>query len=126
MRGRCGWLGVLIFAPLGLGAIPRAKLLRARSIITQVLRGGCYFHVYRSLCGLLEHFRGVNLEGRNVMHGLYQPHGPNGASRHGPQGWVWCDSLMGKLLTRWLSLVLHEAGVNIKRAVAKKNAGTAT
>ncbi|KAL3901399.1 MAG: hypothetical protein SGPRY_012282 [Prymnesium sp.] len=86
------WLGVLIFASLGIVVIPRAKLLRARTLIVQ---------------------------GRNVMHGLYQPHGPGGASCHGPQGWVVCDDLMRKQLTRWLSLVLHSAGVNIKRAISR-------
>lgn len=113
------WLGVLVFAPLGIVVIPRAKLLRARAVIAQVLKCGCYFDVYRSLCGLLEHFRGVNMEGRNVMHGLYQPHGSDGASRHGPQGWVVCTELMLKQLTRWLSLVMHSAGVNVKRAVSR-------
>ncbi|KAL3926660.1 MAG: hypothetical protein SGPRY_003197, partial [Prymnesium sp.] len=114
------WLGVLIFAPLGIVVIPRAKLLRARAVIAQVLRCGCHFHVYRSLCGLLEHFRGVNLEGRNIMHGMYRPHGPDGASKYRPQGWVMCDDLMRKQLTRWLTLVLHSAGVIVKRAIARE------
>lgn len=114
------WLGVIIFASLGVVVIPRDKLLRARSVITRVLRGGCEFHIYRSLCGLLEHFRGVNLNGRNVMHGLYQPHGPTGASRFGPHGWVWCDELMTKQLQHWLSLVASSAGVSAKRAVDRR------
>ena len=52
------------------------------------------------LCGLLEHLRAVNLQPRNVMFGLYRPHGPSGASRFGPSGWVTCDVLMRKQLQR--------------------------
>lgn len=114
------WLGVIVFASLGVIVIPRDKLLRARSVITRVLLGGCEFHVYRSLCGLLEHFRSVNFTGRNVMHGLCQPHGPLGASRFGPHGWVWCDELMTKQLQRWLTLVVSAAGVSAKRAVVER------
>ena len=72
------WLGVLVVVSLGLLVVPKAKLLRASGIIAQVLKGGRPFHVYRSLVGLLEHLRDVNLRGRNVMHGLYRPPGPSG------------------------------------------------
>ena len=114
------WLGVIIIASLGIVIIPTDKLLRARATITQVLESGCEFHVYRSLMGLLEHFRAVNLQGRNVMHGLYQPHGSEGASREGPSGWVHCDELMRKQLQRWLTLTLRSAGVSVKRALQRE------
>jgi hypothetical protein len=62
--------------------------------VATALSGRMEFHVYRALCGLLEHLRAVNLRGRNIMHGLYRPHGPGGASQEGPSGVVRCDQLM--------------------------------
>ena len=85
---------------LGIFAVPRDKILRAGATISVVLERGAPFHVYRSLCGLLEHLRAVNLQGRNVMHGLYRPHGPSGAAQEGPNGLVRCDVLMTKQLRR--------------------------
>ena len=38
-----------------------------------MLKNGQPFHIYRSLIGLLEHLRDVNLHGRNVMHWLNVP-----------------------------------------------------
>ena len=110
------WLGVLILAGLGIVVVPKAKLLRAAGTISAVLRGGQPFHIYRSLVGLLEHLRDVNLHGRNVMHGLYAPHGADGASRFGPSGRVDCDPLMTKQLQRWLSLLRRSAGVSARAA----------
>ena len=114
------WLGVLLIVSCGVVVIPRDKLLRAAAVIVRVLADGCEFHEYRSLCGLLEHFRAVNLQGRNVMHGLYAPHGPEGASREGPNGRVRCDALMIKQLRRWLHLIAQCAGVSAKVAVSRE------
>ena len=111
------WLGVLIIPALGLVVIPRDKLLRASACISRVLEDTVEFHEYRALCGLLEFFRAVNLHGRNVMHGLYQPHGPEGASRHGPAGRVVCSPLMRKQLQRWLRLVSRACGTSVKRSL---------
>ena len=94
------WLGVIIVAALGIVIVPKDKILRAMRTITIALGNRLEFSSYRSLCGLLEHFRAVNLSGRNVMHGLYQPHGPDGASRDGPDGIVRCTPLMTKQLQR--------------------------
>lgn len=58
------WLGVVIVASLGVVFIPQPKLLRALAAIVKVLESGCEFHEYRSLCGLLEHFRCVILKGK--------------------------------------------------------------
>ena len=110
------WLGVLLLTSLGLLVVPKAKLLRASGTITDVLKGGQPFHIYRSLIGLLEHLRDVNLRGRNVMHGLYAPHGAEGASRYGPNGRVFCDELMTKQLFRWHSLLRESAGVSARAA----------
>ena len=97
------WLGVLLVVSCGIVVIPKDKLLRAAIVVNQALGfDGVEFHVYRSLCGLLEHFRAVNLLGRHVMHGLYHPHGPSGASASGPNTTVMPTELMRKQLTRWL------------------------
>ena len=114
------WIGVLLIPALGIVVVPRAKLLRAARAIDTLLASGLEFHEYRSLCGLLEHLRAVNLHGRNVMHGLYVPHGPGGASRDGPSGWVTCDTLMRKQLERWNRLIWNSGGTNVRAALERK------
>ena len=104
---------------LGLVVVPRDKILRASAAIADVLDRGVHFHVYRSLCGLLEHLRAVNLQSRNIMFGLYRPHGPTGASKFGPTGWVTCDALMRKQLLRWQTLLFESCGVSVKRALLR-------
>ena len=114
------WLGVLIITALAIVVVPRGKLLRAAAAVSGTLQGGQPFHVYRSLIGLLEHLRAVNLRGRNVMHGLYAPHRPDGASRFGPSGRVYCDDLMLKQLQRWRELLQHSAGVSVRLAFERE------
>ena len=46
--------------------------------------------------------RAVNLQSRNIMFGLYRPHGPTGASKFGPTGWVTCDPYT--FLSRWVCM----------------------
>ena len=113
------WLGVNVIPNLGLVVVPRDKILRASAAIADVLDRGVQFHVYRSLCGLLEHLRAVNLQARNIMFGLYRPHGPTGASSFGPTGWVTCDPLMRKQLLRWQTLLFESCGVSVKRALLR-------
>ena len=113
------WLGVNVISNLGLVVVPRDKILRASAVIAEVLDRGVQFGVYRSLCGLLEHLRAVNLQARNIMFGLYRPHGPTGASRFGPSGWVTCDALMRKQLLRWQTLLFESCGVSVKRALLR-------
>ena len=113
------WLGVNVIPNLGLVVVPRDKILRASAAIADVLERGVHFHVYRSLCGLLEHLRAVNLQARNIMFGLYRPHGPTGASKFGPTGWVTCDPLMRKQLLRWQTLLFESCGVSVKRALLR-------
>ena len=107
------WLGVIIVVSLGVVVVPRDKLLRATVALSELLADGLAFRDYRSLCGLLEHLRAVNLRGRNVMHGLYAPHGPNGASRFGPSGWVRCTPLMRQQMERWLALLSESCGARV-------------
>ena len=120
----CMWLGVLIIAALGIVVVPRDKLLRAGAAIESLLTDGLEFHTYRSLCGLLEHLRAVNLRGRNVMHGLYRPHGPGGESSDGPTAVVRCDPLMTKQIQRWRLLLTQSAGVSVKMALARRDLET--
>ena len=114
------WIGVLLIPALGIVVVPRSKLLRAARAIDALLASGLEFHEYRSLCGLLEHLRAVNLRGRNVMHGLYVPHGPDGASRDGPSGWVTCDLLMRKQLERWNRLIWNSGGTSVRAALERE------
>ena len=120
----CKWIGVLLITSLGLVVVTRDKILRASAAITEALSNLMEFHAYRSLCGLLEHLRAVNLRGRNVMHGLYRPHGPGGASQDGPTGVVTCDTLMRGQLMRWRHLLTDSCGVSVKRALKRENLET--
>ena len=115
------WLGILIVVSLGVVAVPKDKLVRAAVVVSALLANErVVFSEYRRLCGLLEHCRAVNLRGRNVMHGLYEPHRPDGASKHGPEGVVTCSLLMRKQLIRWTSL-LHQASGRAVTAVLKRS-----
>jgi hypothetical protein len=120
----CKWLGVLLVAGLGLVVVPKAKILRASEAIALTLDGAADFQTYRSLCGLLEHLLAVILRGRNVMHGLYQPHGPGGASQGGPAAIVVCDELMRKQLERWQKLLVRACGVSVKQALLRSELET--
>ena len=117
----CKWIGVLLIPILGLVVVTRDKILRANMAIGEALADRLPFHVYRALCGLLEHLRSVNLRGRNIMHGLYRPHGPGGASREGPAGVVKCDTLMRSQLIRWQRILTDSCGVSVKRALLREN-----
>jgi hypothetical protein len=120
----CKWIGVLLIPILGLVVVTRDKILRASAAIGEALADRLEFHAYRALCGLLEHLRSVNLRGRNIMHGLYRPHGPDGASREGPSGVVRCDALMRGQLKRWQYILTDSCGVSVKRALLRENLET--
>ena len=68
------WLGILFFAGLGFVLIPKDKIMRAVSSIQRTLSGTEEFSSYRSMVGLLEHFRSIELWPRSRMYGLYAPH----------------------------------------------------
>jgi hypothetical protein len=120
----CKWIGVLLIPILGLVVVTRDKILRASAAIGDALADRLEFHAYRALCGLLEHLRAVNLRGRNIMHGLYRPHGPAGASREGPSGIVRCDTLMRGQLKRWQYILTDSCGVSVKRALLREDLET--
>eukprot|EP00965_Chrysotila_dentata_P066943 2216200-Pleurochrysis_carterae.AAC.1 len=68
------WLGALLFAALGIVAIPKAELLRASAHMRAAIAGTLDFSTYRSLVGMLEHFRCVNRAPPVFLQDLYQPH----------------------------------------------------
>eukprot|EP00965_Chrysotila_dentata_P038453 1277874-Pleurochrysis_carterae.AAC.3 len=69
------WLGAILFAGLGVVVIPKANLLRAASLMRAALGGSRDFATYRSLVGMLEHFRCVNCRPPlHLLQALYTPH----------------------------------------------------
>ena len=104
------WLGIAIFVFLGLLVVPKSKLVRASASVTEALNDNSTFDTYRSLMGLLEHIRHATRWPKRIMHGLYRPHGPEGASRDGPGGIVRPDQFMARQLMRWLQLLSSKAG----------------
>eukprot|EP00965_Chrysotila_dentata_P115126 3806163-Pleurochrysis_carterae.AAC.1 len=68
------WLGALLFASLGFLVIPKAKLLRAVSLMRAALEGSLDFATYRSLVGMLEYFRCVNCRPPLHLQAPYAPH----------------------------------------------------
>ena len=116
----CSWVGVILIFGLGLVVVSRNKLMRARAAIVDTLHGRSEFQAYRSLCGLLEHLRAVNLSTRQVMHGLYQPHAEQSLPGSGPNSLVEVNELMKAQLERWLQLLLRSNGVSCKRALFRR------
>ena len=111
MLGTWGlWLGILIFSSLGCVIVPRAKLLRAAETLQRTLKALATFDEYRSAMGLLEHIRHALFMPRRIMHGLYAPHGPAGASAHGPSTIVRPDLFMSAQIAKWLELLASRAG----------------
>ena len=122
MLGTWGlWLGIYIFAGLGLVVIPRSKLVRATSALRLALAGNLQFDDYQSLMGLLEHIRHASCWPRSIMHGLYRPHGPEGEGRHGPATLVRPTYLMANQLVRWLNLLTRTAGAAVTDAVRRSS-----
>jgi hypothetical protein len=118
------WLGILLLAGLGLAIVPKGKLLRAMVSVRHALSGLMEFGDYRALTGLLEHIRCVNCAPRSVMHGLYHPHGPEGASRFGPNGIVKPTAFMTLQLQRWLDTLQATAGTPVLAALDKAHLPT--
>ena len=104
------WIGVLLLAAIGLIAVPKNKLLRARHAIGRTLEDKIDFGEYRALVGLLEHLRFITHLTADLTNVLYQPHGRGGESRDGPSAIVKPTGLMRKALQSWLSVVDTTAG----------------
>ena len=122
MLGTWGiWLGIYIFAGLGLVVIPRSKLLRASDATRRTLSKALPFDEYQSLMGLLEHIRHAACWPRSIMHGLYRPHGPEGESRRGPATLVIPTLLMAQQLNRWLLRLGTTAGAVVTDAIRRSS-----
>ena len=120
------WLGVTIATQMGLILVPPPKLIRASLSLDSALLGALTFDQYRSLVGLLEHFRSILGEARNIMYGLYRPHDPEtGAAATGPSTIVAPCVLMVKQLRAWSARLTRCAGITIleKRSGAVRAAG---
>ena len=118
------WIGALIFTVLGVIAIPKHKLLRATHALRELHNGTMQFAQYRSLVGLLEHFRCVARLPRRFMHGLYQPHGAQGVGAlEGPHGIVTPSTLMHVQIARWLDVVMTCAGCSILNVIKRSEWG---
>ena len=110
MGGGVEWIGVSILAALGIVAIPKNKLLRARDAIERTLAGKITFGEYRALVGLLEHLRFVARLQADVTNVLYRPHSREGESQGGPSTTVQPTGLMVSALHRWLTIIMQCAG----------------
>ena len=109
----CTWVGALIFAGFGFIVIPKSKLVRAAMAVRQLLQDGLQFDEYRSLLGLLEHFRCIARLPRRLMHHLYDPHARDGVGAEGPNAMVFLTIFMESQFKRWLDLLNHCGGCTV-------------
>ena len=101
-------LGAYVYFSHGLIIIPRHKIVRALSMLRQLIQCSLTYGDYRSLLGLLEHFVLLNQARRNVMYGLYA-----GLSDSAdPADYVLPSRLIVKQATRWMELLLSRCGCN--------------
>ena len=127
MLGTWGvWLGIYIFAGLGLVVIPRSKLVRASSALRRAVDGHSQFDEYQSLTGLLEHIRHASCMPRRLMHGLYRPHGREGEGRFGPSTLVRPTLFMAHQLMGWLTLLASTAGAVVTDVLRKSAVSSAS
>jgi len=106
----CLWIGALIFTPLAVVAVPRAKIVRASEVIRRLLSKGIEFAEYRSLMGLLEHVRCIVRAPKRFTHGLYAPHGRDGEGSQGPNTLVRPSIFMTLQFRKWLDLLSSHCG----------------
>ena len=106
---------------LSVGSLRSAICLLAAGVDTLGGQGGGPPRGTRGQCGVFQlRSRGVNTRTISAcVFGLYRPHGPAGASRFGPTGWVTCDVLMRKQLLRWQTLLFDPCGVSVKRSLLR-------
>ena len=104
------WIGVFVLAAIGLVAIPKNKLLRARDAIQRTLNSEITFGEYRALVGLLEHLRFVSQLAADATNVLYEPHKRESSRGEGPNATVQVNGLMHAALRRWLHVIGDSAG----------------
>ena len=118
----CLWVGILVFATLGLVAIPKAKLLRATAALKVAVEDKLEFAIYQSLLGQLEHFRQAICSPRRTMHSLYRPMcRGGGADGLGPTDLVTCDDMMREQLYRWLARLGGAGGAPITHTLRERD-----
>ena len=110
LGGDVEWIGVSVLVALGLIAVPKNKLIRARDALQRTLRGEITFGEYRALVGLLEHLRFVAQLQADATNVLYRPHGREGESQGGPSTTIQPTGLMVSALRRWLVIIMECAG----------------
>ena len=113
LGGDVEWIGIYLLAAIGLVAIPKNKLLRARDAIQRTLDGVITFGEYRALVGLLEHLRFVARLEADATNVLYQPHRKEGESHDGPSTMVRATGLMIGALRRWVDVIMTCAGAPV-------------
>ena len=100
------WLGVLFFSVLGIAVVPRDKLLRASSLVSQAIAKLLSFSDWRRMCGMLEHIRCVNGQPRLTQFGLYEPH----RGDLEPCELVQTSEMAMRCLISWLKALSHTGG----------------
>ena len=120
----CTWIGALIFAGLGVVAIPRTKVLRASHTMRRLCNEGLEFSEYRSLVGLLEHFRCIARVPKHAMHSLYRPHGRDGEGTQGPNTLVRPSAFMSTQIRNWLHRLAQCAGCAVTAVLRRAEIAT--
>ena len=110
LGGDVEWIGVYLLVAIGLVAIPKNKLLRAKDAVRRTLQGEITFGEYRALVGLLEHLRFVTQLQADATNALYHPHRRGGEREDGPSTYVQVTTLMRSALERWDGIILYCAG----------------
>ena len=114
LGGDVEWIGVCLLAAIGLVAVPKNKLLRARDAIARTLDGKITFGEYRALVGLLEHLRNIAMLQPSATSALYRPHRREWSEHaQGPSGLVEVTKLMREVLDEWIGLIAHCAGAAV-------------
>ena len=110
MGAHVEWIGVCVIAAIGLLAIPKNKLLRARDALQRTLFESITYGEYRALVGLLEHLRFVTQLQADTTNALYHPHRQEQVRHEGPSAIVVPIGLMRRALHAWLRIVMQCAG----------------
>ena len=84
------WIGIFLLAAIGIAAVPRNKLLRAKDAVQRTLDGTITYGEYRALVGLLEHLRFLTQLQAEVTNVLYRPHRLEAQRGDGPSACVVC------------------------------------
>ena len=87
--------------------------------LQQALQGELSFADYRSLIGLLEHFRMVCRLPKHTMLGLYGPHSASGESASGPTTLVAPSQIITDQLIFWQEALNKTSGAAVTAALRR-------